>query len=200
MDRWKGKVAIVTGASSGIGAAIAVDFAKVGIITIAVARRVGRIEELKKQLSKETIENLIPRKCDVRDENEIKDTFEWIEKNYGGVDISVNNAGIFRRIKIVKGEDSNDLRNVINTNVLAHILCIRESFRLMKERGQPGHIFITNSILGHNVVNTLNSPRGSLNMYPPTKFALTALTEVVRQELIMEKTRIKITVNIKLLI
>lgn len=195
MDRWVGKVAVVTGASAGIGAVIAKDLAKRGVITIALARRVEKIEELKNNLVDEVKQNLVPYKCDVNSEDDIKSTFKWVEKNYGGVDILVNNAGIFRTATIIGEGNSEAMRDTVKTNILAAVFCIREAFRSMKTRENPGHIIIINSIVGQRVGNITEFPMGSSNIYPPTKYAITALTEVVRQELLMEETKIKITVS-----
>lgn len=194
MNRWVGKIAVVTGASAGIGAQIAVDLAKAGVITVGLARRAERVEELKKDLLDEFKKNLIARKCDVSSEDEINSTFQWIEKTYGGIDILVNNAGIYRPTKIVKAGNTKDITDIINVNLLAPVYCIREAFRTMKTRGNPGHIIIISSVAGHSVPYFVTGPTGSMNIYPPSKYAITALSEVVRQELLMEKTKIKITV------
>jgi NADP+-dependent farnesol dehydrogenase len=95
MDKWKGKVAVVTGASAGIGAAIVKDFAKNGIIVVALARRASRIEENVKDFP-ESYGKVHARSCDVTDLQSIKDTFDWIEQELGSVNILVNNAGIGR--------------------------------------------------------------------------------------------------------
>lgn len=195
MDRWVGKVAVVTGASSGIGAAIAVDLAKAGVITIGLARRIERVKELVNELPAPYKKNLISHKCDVLSESDITESFQWIEKTYGGVDILINNAGIYRNTQILAEENSKDLSDTINTNVMGAVFCIREAFRSMKTRETPGHIIIMNSVTGHQIMNFWSTKMNSFNIYPSSKYALTALTEVVRQELLMEKTRIKITVS-----
>lgn len=194
MERWVGKVAVVTGASAGIGAQIIIDLAKAGVITIGLARRAERIEELKSKLPEKFRKNLIAHKCDVGSEDEINSTFKWVEKTYGGVDILVNNAGIIRTTKIVNEGNTKDITDIVNVNVLAPVFCIREAFRTMKTRGNPGHIVIISSVVGHSIPFVVGTPMGSMNIYPPSKYAMTALTEVVRQELLMEKTKIKITV------
>lgn len=196
MNRWVGKVAVVTGASSGIGAAIVQDLTKAGLITIGLARRVERIEELRKDLPQAVQKNLISHNCDVGNEEEIKSSFKWVEEKYGGVDILINNAGILKSKAIVDEGNSDEINNVIDVNLRAPIFCIREAFKTMKKRDTPGHIIIINSTLGHGVVNFMNF-HTSLSAYPSTKFGVRALIEVVRQELLMQKSKIKITVRLK---
>lgn len=192
MERWLGKTAVVTGASAGIGAAIAIDLANAGLKVIALARRKERLESLQKSLSADCKGAIIAHQCDVTSEAEIKTAFAWIETNFGGVNILVNNAGVLRNTLLLAKDNSKDIRDQVDTNVLAVVWCTREAFHSMKNRGFDGHIVNINSTSGHSLpwmVGILD-----LNVYPATKYAVTALTEVLRQELIQHKTKIKITV------
>ena len=94
MKRWCGKIALVTGASSGIGAAIAEELVRNGVKVVGVARRVDRIEELKEKLKNEG--ELIALKGDISKEEDIVNIFEWIKKNLRTVHVLVNSAGICR--------------------------------------------------------------------------------------------------------
>lgn len=193
MERWLGKTAVVTGASAGIGAAIAVDLANAGLNVIALARRTDRLENLQKSLVSDCKGYIVPHQCDVTSEDDIKATFAWIEANVGGVDILVNNAGVIRNTLLLAKDNSKDIHDQVNTNVLAVVWCAREAFHSMKNRGIDGHIVNINSTSGHSLpwmVGILD-----MNIYPATKYAVTALTEVLRQELIQQKTKIKITVS-----
>jgi NADP+-dependent farnesol dehydrogenase len=96
MDRWQGKIAVVTGASAGIGSAIVVDLVKTGMVVVGLARRPDRIEALRSSVPKEVRKNLHAMKCDVSKEPQIIATFAEIEKKFGGVDVLVNNAGVLR--------------------------------------------------------------------------------------------------------
>lgn len=194
MERWIGKIAVVTGASSGIGAAVVQELVAAGITTIGLARRLDRLTELKSFLPSLSADLFVPLKCDLRNESEICSSFKWIVDNYGGVDILVNNAGLHRTFMILDEGNTNDVYDVVNTNLNATVFCIREAFNSMKNREQPGHMILINSSLGHNVINFTKLISGSMNIYPSTKFGVTALTEVVRQELQMKKSKIKITV------
>lgn len=95
MEKWEGKLAVVTGASAGIGAAILRDLAKVGINVIGLARRVEKVEEIIEELG-EVRGKVYAHKCDVSDEESVKSAFKWIEDKFGSFQILVNNAGIER--------------------------------------------------------------------------------------------------------
>jgi NADP+-dependent farnesol dehydrogenase len=176
MDRWIGKVAVVTGSSSGIGAAIVVDLVKAGMTVVGLARRVERTEELKAQVPERQRSNLHAIKCDVSKEEEIVAVFGDIERRFGGVDVLVNNAGIARATELSGGDNSAKIREVIDTNVLGLVFCTREAVQSMKKRGDCGHVVHINSIAGHKVPIIPGSQR-SFNVYPASKHAVTALTE-----------------------
>ena len=93
MDRWTGKVAVVTGASVGIGAEIAEALVRSGIKVVGVGRRVQKIRDLATKLKSQK-GALYPMECDVRKEEDILKVFRWTEEELGGVDILINNAGI----------------------------------------------------------------------------------------------------------
>ena len=101
MDRWMGKVALVTGASAGIGAAIAEELAKKGLRVIGLARRIEKVEELKEKLGRIKGE-LVPWKGDITKQEEIARTFQWIKHKFGTIHVLVNNAGIARQ-EMLKG-------------------------------------------------------------------------------------------------
>lgn len=93
MDRWIGKVALVTGVSSGIGETIAVTLVERGIKVIGLARRLEKMQEITKRLvNAKGI--FYPIKCDVTNEQEVLEAFKHAKNNFGGVDILINNAGV----------------------------------------------------------------------------------------------------------
>lgn len=189
MDRWVGKVAVVTGSSSGIGAAIAKDLAKAGMVVVGLARRIERVEALKDDLP-ESAKNLLHAvKCDVSKEEDILKTFKWVEEKFGGVDVLINNAGILPEADLLEAGNSQALRDVMDTNVMGLVLCSREACLSMKKRSVDGHVVHINSIAGHRVPNF---PK--LNIYVASKHAVTAITETMRNELRKEGTGIKVTV------
>ncbi|XP_053677163.1 farnesol dehydrogenase-like [Anopheles nili] len=189
MERWNGKVAVVTGAGSGIGAATAKDLARAGMITVGLdLRPVQAIEDLKKDLPKEAASRLHAILCDVTKESEVEATFKGITEKFGGVDVLVNNAGIVRMHNLLDLGHSADIRAVIDTNIKGLVLCSQWAYHSMVERSVSGHIVHINSIAGHSVINF---PK--LNIYFATKHAVTAITETMRQEMREAGTKIKVT-------
>ncbi|XP_011189726.2 farnesol dehydrogenase [Zeugodacus cucurbitae] len=179
MERWQNRVAVVTGASAGIGAACVKYLVNNGMIVVGLARRKKRIEALREQVA--------PK---VRDQQQIIDAFKVIISKYGAVAVLVNNAGIGREANLVDDNNEQDIQDVIDTNILGVVNCTREAFRSMKAHGGIGHVILINSIAGHHVSFI---PNFSLNIYPCTKHAVTAMTEVYRQEFINLGTKIKVT-------
>ena len=94
MKKWEGKLAVITGASSGIGATLLCDLARAGINVVGLARRVEKIEELIKELGS-TPGKAYAHKCDVTDQESIKESFKWIEEQFGSIQIMINNAGVW---------------------------------------------------------------------------------------------------------
>lgn len=190
-------MAVVTGASVGIGAAIAVDLARAGVQTIGLARRSQLIDQLRDTLPPAAAARLHSYACDVRQEADIVRAFGWIEECFGGIDILVNNAGVMRtNVTLLSEGNTADMRATLDVNVLAPVLCTREAFQMMRRTGRnSGHVVLINSISGHWVPYSVGTACGSLNMYEPSKHAVTAMTEVLRQEFLAAGTRIKISVS-----
>lgn len=193
MERWQNKIAVVTGASAGIGAAICKALAEKGMIVVGLARRVEKMENQTRPLiAEEYQKNFHTHKCDVSDEESVKTAFDWIVEKFGGVDVLVNNAGVIKMTSLVAPDNSQMIKDTVNTNVMGVVWCTREAFRDMKQRNFDGHVIIINSVAGHIVPNI---PGFNLNIYPPTKHAVTAMTEVLRQEFLTQETKIKVTVS-----
>lgn len=188
LDRFVGKVAIVTGASAGIGVAIVEQLVKNGVIVAGLARRVELIEELAKKLSGEK-GKLHAFKCDISKEGDIVSVFKEIVRKLGNISILVNNAGLARQTDLING-DTEKWKLTLDTNVLGLSIATREAIQNMKENGTQGHIIHINSVLGHKVVQY---PDFHLNIYGATKYAVTALTETLRLDISREKLPIKIT-------
>ncbi|XP_055915016.1 farnesol dehydrogenase-like [Eupeodes corollae] len=191
MDRWQGKVAVVTGAGSGIGATIAKDLHHEGMCVVALDLCGNRLEDIRNSIAFEERSRFYIKCCDVQDEEQVKEAFAFVESELGGVDVLVNNAGIVKSTELLKLDNTADIKLSLDTNVLGVVLCTREAFRSMKERGGDGHVVLINSTAGHITPNIPELP--SLNIYPATKYAITSMTEVYRQEFSRHGTKIRIT-------
>ncbi|KAF2894952.1 hypothetical protein ILUMI_11220 [Ignelater luminosus] len=186
MERWAGKTAVVTGASAGIGAAIAQQLVETGLKVVGLARRKDRIEELAKKLEGKK-GKLYACQVDMTKEEDILKAFQWIKDNLGSVNILINNAGILRTASLIDG-NTELWKETFDTNVLGLSIATREAVRNMRANNIDGHIIHINSGSGHRV------PRLShVNVYPASKYAVTALTETLRQELNSIGSKIKIT-------
>ncbi|XP_032284683.1 dehydrogenase/reductase SDR family member 11 isoform X4 [Phoca vitulina] len=189
MERWRDRLALVTGASGGIGAAVARALVQQGLKVVGCARTVGNIEELAAECKSAGYPGtLIPHRCDLSSEEDILSMFSAVRSQHGGVDICINNAGLARPDTLLSGSTSG-WKDMFSVNVLALSICTREAYRSMKERKvDDGHIININSMSGHQV-----SPHSVIHFYSATKYAVTALTEGLRQELREAQTHIRAT-------
>ncbi|XP_034404480.1 dehydrogenase/reductase SDR family member 11-like [Cyclopterus lumpus] len=189
MDRWRGRVALVTGASVGIGAAIAEELVRCGMKVVGCARDVKKIQNLAAECQRAGHSGvLVPFKCDLNHEEEILSMFAAIKEQHNGVDVCINNAGLAHPESLLNGETSG-WKNMLDVNVLALCICTREAYQSMKERNvDDGHIININSMGGHRVVSNADA-----HFYISTKYAVTALTEGLRQELREANTHIRAT-------
>ncbi|XP_018576645.1 farnesol dehydrogenase isoform X2 [Anoplophora glabripennis] len=186
MERWVGNVAVVTGASVGIGAAIAEALVEQGLIVAGLARRKDKLEALAKKLSNKK-GKLYAVQTDLTKEEEIVNAFKWVKEKLGPVHVLINNAGFLKQNSLVDG-DIQIWRNTLNVNVLGLSIATREAVRDMRANKVDGHIIHINSEVGHQVPSF-----PQFNLYPASKFAVTALAETLRLELLNLKLKIKIT-------
>ncbi|XP_050496280.1 farnesol dehydrogenase-like isoform X3 [Bombus huntii] len=184
MNYWSGKVAIVTGASRGIGLAISKELAKYGINVIGLARSMDELVETSLMIG----EYFFPFQCDVTDEDEILVAFKFIEEKFGGVDILVNNAGIINYIHVMDSE-TGDVHNAINTNLIAPTILAREAMNSIRKRDARGHIINISGTPGLY----LEAESVPMGMYGPSKCGLRALGIELRHEISQYKLKIKVT-------
>lgn len=174
IGRWSGKTALITGASSGSGRAIARSLSRAGLRVILWARRADRLKDLENELSPTNTE-VYSSSIDLRDTGAILNGFNEIRERWGGIDVLVNCAGLGIYSPLLTG-DTEIWREMLEVNVLALSVCTREAIKDMRKRGDNGHIIHISSIAGHRV------PFQS-GVYAASKFAVRALTEGLRQEL-----------------
>ena len=164
------KIAIVTGAGSGIGRAVALEFLSNGYL-VALAGR--REEALTETISLSGIyrNNATAISTDVSDPNAVRALFNGVKQKYGRLDVIFNNAGM--NAPPVKLEDLSDDQwtTIVNINFNGMFYCIREAFKIMKDQEPMGGRIINNgSISAH-------APRPNSIPYTATKHAVTGLTK-----------------------
>ncbi|WP_257670246.1 SDR family oxidoreductase [Parapedobacter tibetensis] len=176
------KIAFITGASAGIGAACATIFAQEGYNLLLAARRVDRLEVLSKNLtaSHGTDIKLLP--LDVRNAEEVSFTFGNLPEEWKQVDVLVNNAGLSQGLDPIHEGDIGDWDRMIDTNIKGLLYVTRTVAPLMAAR-QSGHIINIGSIAGKEVY-----PNG--NVYCATKHAVDALTKAMRIDLLDKGIRV----------
>ncbi|KAK4874252.1 hypothetical protein RN001_013612 [Aquatica leii] len=186
MDRWEGKVAVVSGTNSGIGAAIATQLVDAGLKVVGLSRRKNRGEELAKKLIQRKGQ-FHPLVVDITKEQEVLSAFDWIKEELGPVHILINNAGVKRSTMLIDG-DTSMWKETLDTNILGLCMMTREAVKSMRDNNVDGHIVHMNSLCGHMIPPIIDK-----NVYCASKYAVTALTETLRQELNTIGSKIKIT-------
>lgn len=168
----KNKVAIVTGATKGIGYAIAEALASAGASVFVTARDQAEVSAAVEKLSKHG--RVAGGDCDVRNEKQVRSILADCERVFGGVDILINNAGIGFFGKTVEEVPPDEFRATIETNLLGVYYACHYTIPLMKKRG-GGYIINISSLAGQNA-----HPR--MAAYNASKFALNGFSESLMQE------------------
>src|SRR5213593_3011908 len=180
-----GRTAVVTGASSGIGAATARELTRAGAAVVLGARRMDRLEALAAELGVRGAAVAVAA-TDMRREADVVRLFALARDRFGGVDVLVNAAGLGRRAPLASAP-TELWREMLEVNVLGLAIATREAIQDMERRGVAGHVVHVASMAAHRV------PGPESGMYAATKFAVRALTEALRQELRAKKSPIRVT-------
>ncbi len=168
----KDKVAIITGASSGIGYATALALSKAGAKVAIGARRVDRLEELAKKISADGGE-VFYQKLDVTQRSECENFAKAVLDKWNSIDILVNNAGLMP-LSLFKSLKVDEWDRMIDVNIKGVLYCTASVILHMKEK-KSGHIVNLSSVAGRTVF-----PTGTV--YCATKHAIAAFSEGLRQE------------------
>ena len=176
-------VAIVTGASSGIGKETAYAYARRGYAVVLAARRVDKLQEVAQQCRElspdKTAAKVVP--TDVSQPEQVEQLVQGTLADYGRIDVMVNNAGygLFARVHETSDEQ---LRAIFDTNFYGVFYACRAVAPVMMRR-RSGHIFNLSSVIGR---------RGTPfhGAYSATKFAITGLTESLRVEMMSYRVRV----------
>lgn len=175
------KVALVTGATSGIGKATALALAGKGVQVIIGARR--------EQLGKKVVDEIYSKggkaefiRLDVTNEDNIRETIQWIVEKYGKLDFAVNNAGIAKKTGPLATTDTEDFQRLLQTNVIGVFLSMKYEIQQMLKNGGG-------SIVNISSINGIKAGAGSAP-YNATKFAVQALTKSAALEVAEQNIRI----------
>lgn len=166
------RTAVITGASSGIGKAIALELARNGCNVAIAARRADRLADTASECREHSVDVFV-RRTDVTSRDDCFGLIEEVEEQFAPVDILINNAG-FALLDRIESADIEDVRRMVETNIFGMFHCIQAQLPYMIGRGS-GAIVNVSSIAG------LMGYAG-MGMYGATKFAVTGMTEALRDE------------------
>ena len=178
--RLEGRVAAITGASSGIGEATALAFAREGAAVALGARRLDRIEELAKRIEAEGGRAAAIR-VDVGDEEDAHAFVRGAHERLGGLDALVNNAGVML-LGPIEGAPTDQWRQMVNVNVLGLLYCTQAALPLIRDAG-GGNIVNISSVAGR-----VGNPGTAV--YNATKWAVVGFSEALRKEAAPSKIRV----------
>lgn len=179
---FKDKIVVITGASSGIGKAAAIEFANKGAKLALVSRRKEKLEELQQFLSKFNTEVLVCP-CDVSDKTQVKKMSDQVIEKFGRMDVLVNNAG-FAIYGTVSSLSIEEIESQMQTNYLGMIYCIK-NFLPVLQKQNSGHIVNVASVAASFGLPGIAS-------YCASKSAMLGFSEGLKHEL--RGTKIGITV------
>lgn len=173
MNNIKGKVIIITGASSGIGKATTIKLANEGAKVIMFSRSEDKLAELKNFLSEYCVDYLVG---DIRNLTDAKHLVEFTIKKHGRIDVFYHNAGVLPMGSLSNSDETKvkKWREALDTNIMGVVNGLAASLPIMVKQ-KHGHMIATDSVLGHRVI-----PNSAV--YCSTKFAVRAIMEGVRQE------------------
>ncbi len=182
MNSMKNKTVLITGASSGIGAACAHRFAAEGARLLLAARRVDRLHHLQAQLQAEGAAETVALVLDVRNRQQVESVLEALPAAWQAIDVLVNNAGLSRGLDKLHEGQIDDWEEMIDTNVKGLLYVTRAVVPGMVERGR-GHILNIGSTAGH-----ITYPGGAV--YCATKAAENRINEGLRIDLLGTPVRV----------
>ncbi len=182
MNTLKNKIALITGASSGIGEATASEFAKLGADLILTARRIDKIQNLAQQLEKEYAIKVLALQLDVQDHANIEKVIGGLTGTWQNIDILVNNAGLALSSDFIQDATVSNWDTMIDTNIKGLLYVTHAVLPTMIKR-KVGHIVNISSMAGIE-----HYPRG--NVYSATKHAVRAISKSLRLDLLGQNIRV----------
>ncbi len=170
------RIALITGATAGIGEATARLLGKNGYDLIITGRRKERLDRLKNELEEKTPAKVLPLTFDVRRRDEVGKALGSLPEKWQAIDVLVNNAGLAAGLSKLHEGDIDDWEQMIDTNVKGLLYVSRIILPGMVER-RRGHVINISSTAGKEVY-------ANGNVYCATKFAVDALNKAMRLELV----------------
>lgn len=182
MGKLKGKVAVVTGASSGIGAGIARELASEGASVVLTARSMEKLKELENEIYQQGKGKALAVKTDMANRDSVEEMVKQANGAFGNVDIFVNNAGQMLTGTIRSGEVE-EWEQMVDVNIKGVLYGVHSVLPSMLERS-TGHIINIASVSGYEVTKTST-------VYSATKFAVRAISMGLEKEL--ARTGVRVT-------
>jgi NAD(P)-dependent dehydrogenase (short-subunit alcohol dehydrogenase family) len=166
------KVALVTGAGTGIGRAVSIALINAGYAVVLTGRRLELLEETA-SLSKADAQDYLCVSCDVGDPDQVKHLFSELKQKYSKLDLLFNNAGVSTPKMSMEDISYEQWRSVIDTNLTGVFLCSQQAIRMMKSQVPVGGRIINNGSISAHVPRPFSAP------YTSTKHAMTGLTKSI---------------------
>lgn len=166
------KIALVTGAGSGIGRAVSLALAGAGFSVVLAGRRIERLQEV----AREGGDCCVPIAADVTEESQIRGLFDAIQSRFGRLDLLFNNAGIAAPPTAFEEVPAAQWRSLIDTNLTGAFLCAQAAYRMMQQQKPMGGRIINNGSISASV------PRPHMVGYTASKHAITGLTKAISLE------------------
>lgn len=162
-------IALITGAGSGIGRAVALAFLRAGYRVVLAGRRMDALQETAKLAGPDGAQAL-PVSADVTDRSSVRALFDKAEQHFGRLDVLFNNAGAGIPAAELEDVSYDQWQRVLQTNLSGPFFCTQEAFRIMKQQKPQGGRIINNGSISAQV------PRPNSAPYTATKHAVTGLT------------------------
>ena len=166
------KIALVTGASSGIGQACALGLLREDWQVVLVGRRADALQQTADQAGPHAAQALV-MPADVSNEAQVKALFDQVRERFGRLDLLFNNAGISLPTTLPGDVSGDDWRKMVDVNLNGAFYCLSHAFKLMQEQSPQGGRIINNGSI------SATTPRPAASAYTASKHAITGLTKSI---------------------
>ena len=167
----KGKIALVTGGGTGIGLAVARSLSAEGYGVVITGRRLAVLENAAAEISAQTGNPVRGIACDVGDPAQVSAAFAEVKRQFGRLDVLVNNAGSNVSPALLEDIPFEEWSSILAANLTGAFLCTQQAFRIMKDQTPRGGRIINNGSI------SATTPRPNSAPYTATKHAITGLTK-----------------------